>query len=61
LEEEEVSTADEETDDEELVEVHVMWDFILPLLDNEEEEALPINIRNKSSTDSLKSSKIQKP
>lgn len=52
LEEEEISTADEQTNDEELVEVHGMWDFILPLLGNEEEEALPVTTKSKSATDS---------
>ena len=52
LEEEEVSTTEEQTDDEELVEVHGMWDFILPLSDNEEEEeALNVATRSKSIVD----------
>ena len=38
LDEEELSTTEEQNDEEELVEVHGMWDFILPLSDNEEEE-----------------------
>lgn len=61
MEEEEVSTVDEQTDDEELVEVHGMWDFILPLSDNEEEEALPVATRSKSVVDSPQSIQKQKP
>lgn len=42
----------DESHDEELVEVHVLWDFILPTSDNEDEhEALPVNNRSKNSTD----------
>ena len=40
----------EESQEEELVEVHGLWDFILPTTDNEDEhEALPVNARSKNS------------
>ncbi|MCY6525023.1 hypothetical protein, partial [Actinobacillus pleuropneumoniae] len=37
-----------------------MWDFILPLSDNEEEEALPVSTRSKSVIDSPQSSQKHK-
>jgi len=53
MEDEEVSTAEEQTDDEEIVELQGMWDFIISLSDNEEsQEALPVAPRIKSPVDS---------
>ena len=52
VDEEEVSMADKQIDDEETVEVHGMLDFILLLSDNEEsQEALPVATRSKSTID----------
>lgn len=48
MEEEEVSIAEEKTDDEEIVQVQGMWDFILPLSNNDESvEALAVTTRRK--------------
>lgn len=53
---------DDETEDEELVEVHGMWDFTLPTFDNEDEqEALPVSTRSKGLVDSTQSTQKQKP
>jgi len=42
----------EDSQDEEFVEVHGLWDFILPTFDNEEgHEALPVSTRSKGSPD----------
>lgn len=52
MEEEQLSTTEEETDDEEIVEVQGMSDFILPLSDNEEwQEALIFTTKRKSTID----------
>jgi len=41
-----------------MVEVHGMWVFILPFLDNEEEEeALPVTTRSKRTVDFPQTSK----
>ena len=43
----------EESQDEELVEVHGLWDFILPTFDNEDDhEALHVSTRSKGFIDS---------
>jgi len=61
LEEEEVSTTEEQIDDGELFEVHGMWDFILPLSENEEEEEdLLVATRSKSTTHLPQKSQKQK-
>jgi len=62
VEKEEVSRAEEQTDDEETVEVQGKWDFILPMSDNEEsEEALPITTRSKSTIDFPQTNQKHKP
>jgi len=52
----------DETKDEELVEVHGMWYFILRTSDDEDEkEALPVSTRSKGLADSTQSTQNQKP
>lgn len=61
VQEEEVSTAEKQIDDEEVVELQVMWDFILPMSDNEEsQEALPVVTRSRSIVDFPQINKKQK-
>ena len=50
---EETTLSDDETEDEDLDQVHGMWDFILPISDNkDEQESLPISTRSKGFDDS---------
>ena len=48
-EEEEESTIETQTDDEEVVELQGMWDFILP--QEEDQEALPVSTRSRNHLD----------
>ena len=48
-EDEETILSTEEMEEDEIIECHGMWDFILPNFDNESEhEALQVNTRSKS-------------
>jgi len=49
---------DEETEEEEVVELNGMWDFILS--NEEEQEALPISTRSKGLADTTQSNQKQK-
>ena len=51
----------QEEEEEEMIEAHGLWDFILTTSENEEEEALPIETRSKRSIDSPSSSSKQRP
>jgi len=51
-----------ESEDEELIEVHGMWYFFLPTSDNEDEqEALPVSTRSKGPADYVQSTQKKKP
>jgi len=60
-EEEDTVLSVEETEEDETVEFHGMWDFILPNSDNEsEQEALPVNTRSKSIVEPNQSNQKKK-
>jgi len=52
--EEDEASNEEPTDDDEVVELQGMWDFILP--DEEDQDALPVTTRSKNQLDPLQSS-----
>ena len=57
-EEEEESTTEGQTDDEEVVELQGMWDFILP--QEEDQEAFPVSTRSKNQLDPPQTTPKQK-
>ena len=57
-EEEEENTAETHTDDEEVVELQGMWDFILP--QEEDQEALPVSTRSRNKLDPPQATPKQK-
>jgi len=61
VEEEEVSAVEEQINDEEMVELQGIWDFILPLSYNEEsQEALPVTTRSRSTINFPQTNKKKK-
>ena len=57
-EEEEENTTEGQTDDEEVVELQGMWDFILP--QEEDQEAFPVSTRSKNQLDPPQTTPKQK-